>query len=43
MQGSHRDMMEKFATKPKDNSKRGENKATRQLRNERRHRHQDSE
>ena len=43
MQGSHRDMMEKFAGKQKDNSKRGENKASRQMRDNRRQRHQDAE
>jgi hypothetical protein len=43
MQGSHRDMMEKFAGKQKDNSKRGDNKASRQMRDQRRQRHPDAE
>lgn len=43
MQGSHRDMMEKFAGKQKDTTKRGDNKASRQMRDTRRQRHQDAE
>lgn len=43
MQGSHSNMMEKFAGKQKDNSKRVDNKASRQMRDNRRQRHQDAE
>lgn len=43
MQGSHKDMMEKFAGKQKDSSRRSENKFSRQMRDSRRHRHQDAE
>lgn len=41
MQGSYRDTMEKFAGKQKDNSKRSDNKVSRQMRDKRRHRHDD--
>jgi len=43
MQGSYRDTMEKFAGKQKDNSKRLDNKVNRQMRDNRRQRHQDAE
>ena len=39
MQGSYRDTMEKFTTKSKSNDKRNENKASRQMRDQRRNRH----
>ena len=39
MQGSHRDMIEKFSGKSKDSTKRSENKQSRQMRDKRRNRH----
>lgn len=39
MQGSHRDMIEKFQGKSKDNSKQSYNKQSRQFRDQRRNRH----
>lgn len=39
MQGSYCDMVEKFTGKVKDNSKHSENKQSRQMRDRRRHRH----
>lgn len=41
MQGSYRDTMEKFPSKAKDTAKRGENKASRNMRDQRRNRHPD--
>lgn len=41
MQGSHRDMIEKFQGKARDNSKQNSNKQSRQFRDKRRNRHED--
>lgn len=42
MQGSYRDTMEKFPSKAKDTAKRDENKASRNMRDQRRNRHPDA-
>ena len=39
MQGSHRDMIQKFPAKTKDFSKQSYNKQSRQFRDQRRNRH----